>query len=181
MNKAKTIFLFFTFSLSCFLNAQVVETRYGIATTFDDKTTVSYDENYGSLILNSGSGDITFSTDLARLKTLNKRVDSLLTDLEKIPLTFKANLAQGLFAIVNEENDETYHRLVGTLVVNNQSYNAEALVRVNNFVAKSDISKALLDMSLEIDPKKVTLPVLSDYFSNVLLFQITDGIINQNN
>lgn len=170
--------------LICFfslqIRSQILETRYAIQTTFDDKKPVAYESNYGSLRINSSSGDLIFSTDLAALKTGNNKTDSLLVETGKIPFTFFGNLSQGLFGIINEENDDNYHKVLGTITINQSVYPAEAYVRINNLSDKSDISKALLDFRLQIDPRSVSIPILSDYFKNALLFLVIDGVINQN-
>jgi hypothetical protein len=181
---------FFIKTTACFLSAfllggynskaQAIKTRYAIETTFDKKVPVAYEELFGSLVLNSVSGDITFTTDLADIKTGDKRTDSLLAGQENIPFVFQAGLPQGLSGVVNAENDDKFHKIVGAITVNGSSFPLEAEMRVNNLINRSDLSKALLDLRFEIDPKVVLIPILSDYFKNILLFQVSDGIINQN-
>ena len=160
--------------------SQIIESRFAIETTFNDKTPIAYEENYGSLKLNSNTSDLIFTTNLANIRTGDKKVDSLLIEQENIPFTFRANLGQGLFSLINEENDDAYHKILGEITVNNVTYQAEAYVKIENFSDKSNMSKALLDLKLQLDPKAITIPFLSAYFNNIILFQINDGIINQN-
>jgi hypothetical protein len=169
--------LYFSF----IMRAQTVQTRYTIETTFNDTITTTYEGNYGSIKLSSTTADLLFTTNLANLKTGNKKIDSLLIEQERIPFSFQGNLGQGLFGIINEENDDTFHKITGTITVDNISYPAEARIRIENLPDKTNISKALLDLILEFDPKVVKIPFLSTYFNNKLLFQINDGVVNQNN
>lgn len=176
----KLILCFALFLLAFGLKAQLIESRYAIETTFDDKAPTVYEENYGVVRLNTSSGDLVFTTDMAKLKTGNKKVDSLLMEQETIPLVFKGNLGQGLFGIINQENDDTYHKVVGTITVNGNSYAAAVNVKIDNMADKSNMSKALLDLKFELDPAVVTMPCLTAYFNHVLFFQLNDGYVNQN-
>jgi hypothetical protein len=161
------------------LKAQITETRFAIETTFDGKTPVSYDQNFGSLTLNSSSGELRFSTNMAKLKTGDKTIDSLLAEQDQIQLVFQGNVGQVLFGIINEENDDTYHKVLGTITVNNSTYQTVAYLKIENLSNKSDVSKSLLDLRLDIDPEVILIPYLSDYFNSHLLFQIEDGFINK--
>lgn len=165
---------------SCTVNAQsqLGNTRYALETTFND-TAVVYEESNGVLKLNYVTNDLTFSTTLNQLTTGNKNIDSLLLNEAKINFDFTANLEQGLFGLIKQENDDTYHTIIGTITINNISYTAQAQIRVNNFGDKSNTSKALFDFKLQFNPKKIIIPILSNYFTNDALIQINDGRINQ--
>ena len=167
--------------LSITAKSQTLQSRFAIETTFNDKTPIAYEENYASLKLNSNTSDLTFNTNLSNIRTGDKNVDSLLIEQENIQFTFQANLGQGLFGLINEENDDTYHKILGTITVNNINYKSEAYVKIENFADKSNMSKSLLDFKLQFDPKIIIIPYLSNYFNNTVLFQMNGGIINQNN
>ena len=173
----ETVLLLFSIGLK----AQTMQTRFTIETTFNDTTTATYEGNYGSIKLNSTTSDLVFTTNLANLKTGSKRIDSLLIEQERVQFTFQGNLGRGLFGIINEENDDTFHKITGTITVDDVSYPAEARIRIENLPDKSNISKALLDLIIEFDPKVVKIPFLSTYFTNKLLFQVNDGVVNQSN
>jgi hypothetical protein len=163
--------------LSINSRAQNTEIRFAVETTFNDTVSIAYEQNYGSLKYNSGTSDLIFTTNLANFKTGNKKIDSLLIDKEQIQFLFQSNLGLGFFGVVREENDNIYHKITGTVIVNNISYPTEAFVAVENFADKSSPGKILLDLKLEINPKIVIIPYLSNYFNNVLVFQVSDGII----
>lgn len=169
--------LLFCFSLC--IDAQIAETRYAIETTFDGKTPVTYEQIYGSLRLNSTNGELTFTTNLAKLKTGNSTIDSTLSEVERLPFSFQGMLGQDLFGIIKDVNDDSYHKVVGSVTVNNVSYSTIAMLKIENISNKSDMSKMLLDMRLDIDPKVIIIPYLSDYFNNILIFQIEDGTVNK--
>lgn len=161
------------------LKSQTAETRYAIETTFDGKTPVTFEEMFGALNLNSNTGELTFTTNLAKLKTGNKTVDSLLNEQALLPFTFQGSLGQDLFAIIKDQNDDTFHKVVGSVTVNNINYPSIAQVKIENISNKSDISKTFLDLRLEIDSKVIRIPYLSDYFNSILLFQIENGVLNK--
>ena len=175
MKRLRFIIVLFVVSFASI--SQNAETRFVIETTFNDTIPVLYEQNYGSLKFNSTTGDLTFSTNLANFKTGNKITDSLLSEKKQIQFTFQGNLDQNLFKIVGEENDDKLHKITGNILVNNISYFTDAYVSVENFSDKSAPSKILLDLKLEVDPKVVVIPYLSNYFNHVLLFQINNGVI----
>jgi hypothetical protein len=168
--------------LPCTIDAQGIESRFAIETTYDGKTPVVFEENYGSLKLNSNTGDLVFTTNLKKFKTDVKSVDSLLSlqNPDMLLFKFSANLGQSIFGLINEENDNTNHKIIGTILVNNKSYPTEAYVNFKNLTEKSNLTKALIDLNFVVDPKIVIIPCLSDYFKNTLLFEMEDGYINQN-
>jgi hypothetical protein len=173
------VILLIVITLSC--KSQNLQSRYAIETTLgSDKTPVVYKENYGEFRFNSNTGELFFSTNLGNLKTGNKNTDSLLLEKGLILFTFTANLGQNLFELIDQQNDDKYHKILGTVVVNNVSYNAEAFVKLKNISEKSNLSKLLMDLKLDIDPKVIKIPILSDYFKNILLFHIEENWINQN-
>jgi hypothetical protein len=153
------------------------EIHYVVLTTFNGKTPVTYDQNYGSLNYSAGTGDLTFTTNLANFKTGSKKIDSLLLEKGQMQFTFLSNLGRDFFAIVREENDHTAHKIMGSVVVNNTYYPTEAYVEVEDFADKSNPGKIILDLKLDIDPKKIFIPYLSNYFNNDIVFQVNDGII----
>lgn len=154
------------------------EARYALETSLDGKTTKVYEKSFCTIQLNSSSGEMNLYTDLATLQTDNKKTDSLLAQEEQIPFAVKATLSDGISGVINDENGETYHKIIGTLTVDNAASPVEVYVRVKNLADKSDVSKALMDVKFEIDPKSVSLPVLSDYFTNTLVFQVNNAFIN---
>lgn len=167
------------FSLATYFG-QRIETRFGVASITGQSTTVTFEQNFGSLQFNSISSELLFQTDFARLVTGDKKTDSLLKQQGAISFSFQAILENNLQSIVNEENDESYHRVVGLISVITDTYPAEGYVRINNPGVKSDMTRALLDLQLELDLKKIPIPILSNYFTGPLLISVNDGIINQN-
>ena len=159
--------------------AQTSDSRFAVETVLD-KATVVYEENRGALKLNSGTGELIFITNLANFQTGNKTTDSLLTEQKIMLFTFNANIGQNITGLMDQENDDKYHTITGIVTVNNVSYNTEASIRLKNLSEKSNLSKVLVDLKLEVDPKIIKLPYLSDYFKNILLFQIDDSYFNQN-
>ena len=173
------IIAMFLFSVPA--KSQDKKTYYSIETTYNNGTAVVYAGNFGVLNLNYNTNDIMFTANLAILKTGNKKVDSLLVEQKVIQFTFEANLGQGLLGLINEVNDNTYHKILGTLMVNNISYQTIAYVRIENVLKDSrKINKTLIDIKLQFEPNKVNIPHLSGYFNNTMLFKINDGIIYQN-
>ena len=179
--KLKINFIVVVIALLSFgTNAQTSDSRFAIETTLEDKATVVYEENRGALKLNSSTGELIFITNLANFQTGNKTIDSLVSEQKIMLFTFNANIGQNIPGLMDEQNDDKYHAITGIVTVNNLSYNTEAFIRLKNLSEKSNLSKVLVDLKLEIDPKIVKLPYLSDYFKNVLLFQIDDSYFNQN-
>jgi hypothetical protein len=176
----RTFIILVVLFFSLWSKSQTYENRYAIETTLDGKTPIVYEENTGSLQLNSSTGDLIFTTNLANFKTEDKVTDSLLSDQEFVIFKFTANVGQNIFGLINDQNADKYTRITGIILVNNVSYNTEASIRLNNLTEKSNMSKALVDMKLEVNPKVIKIPYISDYFKNILLFQVDDGYVNQN-
>ncbi len=179
MNKLILVYSIIICASTCTAQSQLANTRYAIETTFNDTLIVVYEQNNGVLKLNVVNNDLTFSTLLNQLTTNNKRIDSLLVTETNISFDFTANLEQGIWGLIKDENDDTYHNLQGTITINNVAYTTQAQIRVNNFGEKSNVSKALLDFKLQINPQKIIIPVLSTYFNHDILFQVNDGSINK--
>jgi hypothetical protein len=163
---------------SMFSKAQIAETHYAIETLFSN-TPVLYERNLGTVKFNANTNELVFSTNLANLKTGSKSIDSALADQELIQFTYVGNLGKDLFGIVKEENNDDYRKIVGTIIVNSTSYPAEAFLRIKNLAYKSDLSKALFNLRLEVNPKIIFIPYLSSYFENPIVFIIEDEIVNK--
>lgn len=161
------------------IKAQITETRFGIETTFDGKTPVAYEGNYGAIKLNTNTSELVFQTNLADIKTRNKKVDSLLNEVETIAFIFKGNVGIDVFKLITEQNDDTYHKILGSVIVDNIVYQAEGYIKLENFGDKSNLNKLYIDFKIQIDPKLIQIPYLSAYFNNQLLIEINDGLINQ--
>jgi hypothetical protein len=166
-------------SLSLSIKAQSSDSRYSVQTIFDNNL-VTYEGNRGALRLDINSGDLIFISNLANFQTGHKTTDSLLSEQHVMLLTFNANIGQNIFELIDRQNDDRYHMTTGTITVNNVSYNMEGFFRLKNLGEESNLSKVLVDLKLEIDPKIVKLPYLSDYFKNTLVFYIEDSYSNQN-
>jgi len=167
-------------SMSFDIKAQISDSRYVVETTLDNKTPVVYEDNRGAFKFNINTGDLLFVTNLSNFKTGNKTTDSLLSEQEVILFTFSANTGQNLSGLIDQQNDDKYHSVTGIITVNNVTYNKEGFYRLKNLSERSNLSKVLVDLKLEIDPKVIKLPYLSDYFKNTLIFEVEDNFMNQN-
>jgi hypothetical protein len=181
-NKAMKPLALLSLLLLPFLSAaQLQQSRFVIETTLDGKSPAIYEENYGTVRLSPNTGDISFYTNLADVKTNNAKTDSLLQKQETIRFSFEGNLREGLASIINEVNNDKFHKVEGTLYINTVAYPMEAYVKIDNFGDRSNFSKAMMDLKLTVDPAIISLPCLSDYFKNTLVMQVNDGAINIQN
>lgn len=162
------------------LTAQMLEARYTIETTFDGDTIMTlYEKNKGKILLNTVSGELLFKANLADIRTANDSIDSLLMDEEKLFLVFQANIGQSISDLIGKQNDDRYHKIIGTVQVDNKSYSAEAYIKFKNLSDKSDLKNLLMDLKLEVDPKQVHIPYLSDFFEHILILQVNECVVRR--
>ncbi|MBS1651446.1 MAG: hypothetical protein JSU07_05470 [Bacteroidetes bacterium] len=174
------IFLFSLLLFSYQLFSQNLKTRYSIETTLDDKSPLTLDENYGSLVVSSSLGDVSFACNLAEINTGILKIDSLLRDKENIRLVFNGAVDQNLFKIARKENDDNYYDTPGSVILNGKEFQVTAQIRINNFSDRSQSKQLLIDLRLPIDAQKMNIPIFSDYFKFPLLINMRGNIVNQN-
>ena len=105
-------------------------------------------------------------------------MDSLLVDKSNISFQFKANIGQSVMSLINDEN--SYHKITGNIIIGNNCYPTTALVRAENILSGiKKVSRTVLDIKLQFEPSKVQIPCLSSYFNKTVLFKINNGVVYQ--
>jgi hypothetical protein len=182
--KIRRNFIFFVFcALGFFAKTQTnipsfIESTLILISEDKNGSAMKYSIENAYMILNLSTGDFILNADLSRLRTGNKKMDSLISKQGDQVMYYKGNIGENLIVFNQQQNDEKMYSMSGVFSLNGSSFTSQAQFDPINLADKSESKNYRMDFTMSVDPSRITIKGLEDYFAKQIVFEIVGGKLN---
>lgn len=172
----KIIFLFFLLN-NTFLFSQTFNKTVGIYSTELDQKELRGKSHQAKAVLNTNTGLLTVTDNLSAIKLDDLKFDTLNKNENPIFFKFETTIQKNISIILKENQNSNLIRIEGTITINGISRESVALWSPIQLITTSNT--ILIDFEIKFLCEDFNLADLKFPFTNLVEFEIEDGILNK--